>query len=121
MAEAPTKEAITTVDDIRRPVMDDAMDLISAIGIADPLVSSGRFEKFGPDRRQAAYFLRKLLTRNVILIIARLHERHGRGRNGDTASIEALLEFSRGQLADEEIEKFKSKRIDLLLALELGA
>jgi hypothetical protein len=54
----------------------------------------------------------------VILIVARLHERHGRGKTGDTASIEALLEFSRGRLPDEKIQEFKSKRIDLLRALE---
>jgi hypothetical protein len=49
MAETATKDAtITTIEDIRRPVMDDAMDLISAIGIADPLVSSGALKSSGP-------------------------------------------------------------------------
>lgn len=54
-----------------------------------------------------------------MLFVTRLHEPAGRGRTGETASIDGLLDYARGQLSDETIADLKARRAaDLVLAIE---
>jgi len=106
------------IEDIRRRVMDDAEDLIKAISFVNPLIVSGQLYKLGVERKPIGEFLRKILARNVVLIATRLHERHGEGRTGHSASIPALLEYSKGQLPNLMIDAFDSDRKALVDNLE---
>lgn len=109
---------MVTIEDIRSHVLEDAADLISTVGVVGPLISSDSLKKFGRDREQVAWFLRKLLTRNVLLIVTRLHESSISGRTGETASIDALLNYSKGSLPDGLIDEFRKRRIAIISDLE---
>jgi hypothetical protein len=92
-----------TTEHIRQHVVGVAADLVSTLGLVDPLTHLDDFAQLGRDKEHAGRFLRKLLTRNVVLFITRLHEPANSGRTGETASIDALLDYARGQLSDEAI------------------
>ena len=103
---------------MRQRVVGVAADLVSTLGLVAPLMRLEDFGQLGRDKEHAGRFLRKLLTRNVVLFITRLHEPAGSGRTEETASIDGLLEYSSGQLSDETIAELKTPRMELIADLE---
>jgi hypothetical protein len=55
--------------------------------------------------------LRRLLTRNVLLVLTRLHATAAKGRTGIAASIDGVLDAAQGSLLDAaKAEAFKNRR-----------
>ena len=106
--------AIKAVEDLRKHVIDDALELIESLGIVTPLVTHNISV---PTQR----FFRRLLTRNVILVLTRLHARSGKGPTGVTASIDAVLEAATksAQMRAAEVDGFRTRREALLKDMEL--
>jgi hypothetical protein len=103
-------EQIITVEHIRQHVIEDAGDLISLLGLLDPIVTLSRLKE-GDDIAHAGRLLRKLLSRDLILIVCRLHEPAGQaGATGITASVDSLLEFAAGDIGAEKSAELKAKR-----------
>ena len=107
-----------TTEHIRQHVVGVAADLVSTLGLVGPLMRLEDFAQLGRDKEHAGRFLRKLLTRNVVLFITRLHEPAGSSRTGGTASIDGLLEYARGQLSDDTILELRARRVALIADLE---
>jgi hypothetical protein len=55
------------LEHIRQHVVGTAADMVSTMGLVEPLVSVPDFSSLGVEREHAGRFLRKLLTRNVVL------------------------------------------------------
>jgi hypothetical protein len=58
---------MATVDDLRKHVLDDAVELMETLGIVTPLVTTANISA------PAQLLLRRLLARHVILVLTRLH------------------------------------------------
>lgn len=108
---------MVSVDHMRHHVMDDAADLISLLGLVDPLINAPRLGD-ADDIAHSGRLLRRLLSRNLILVLCRLHERAQNGKTGVTASIDALLDCAQGQIADDRMEELKAKRLELIAELK---
>jgi hypothetical protein len=111
---------VTTFKDIEKHVLDDAVELIATIGVANPLMHTMRIGEFGDAKLAIALFLRTTLSRHVILVTARLHEPKKRGRTGETASIESYLHYAEaeGALSTVQADAFRSARQDIIQKLE---
>jgi hypothetical protein len=78
-----------TLDDLRRHVLDDASELARTIGMAGPLFRTWLGD---PEKHAAESFLRRILARQVVLVVARMHEPAcSKGKTGVTASLPGLL------------------------------
>jgi hypothetical protein len=67
--------AIIFLEHIRQHVVSVAGDMVSTLGMVEPLVSLDDFSALGREKEHAGRFLRKLLTRNLVLFVTRLHIR----------------------------------------------
>lgn len=94
-----------TVDDLRKHVLDDAVELMGTVGIVTPLTTR-------IIEAPAQLLLRRLLTRHVILVLDRLHAKAGQGQTGITASIDGILKAvaEASQLSAAEVNGFKTRR-----------
>ncbi len=111
-------EPIVTVEHIRQHVIEDAADLMSLLGLLDPIITLPRLKE-ADDIAHASRLLRKLLTRDLILIVCRLHEpADQRGQTGITASIDSLLDFAAGDIGVQKAEELKAKRKKIIADLE---
>ncbi len=111
-------EPIITVEHIRQHVIEDAADLISLLGVLDPIITLPRLKEVD-DIAHASRLLRKLLSRDLILIVCRLHEAADqKGATGITASIDSLLDFAAGDIAAERTAELKAKRKQIISDLE---
>src|SRR5579863_324516 len=105
---------MSTVDDLRKHVLDDAMELMETLGIVTPSVTTAKITA------PAQLLLRRLLTRHVLLVLTRLHANAGKGQTGITASIDGVLEAvaNASQLTTTEIDSFKTRRDGLKKDME---
>jgi hypothetical protein len=110
--------AIIFLEHIRQHVVSVAGDMVSTLGLVEPLVSLDDFSALGREKEHAGRVLRELLTWNLVLFVTRLHESANSGRTGETASIDALLDYARGQVPDDVIADLKQQRQDLIKRLE---
>ena len=111
-------DSVVTVEHIRHHVLEDAADLISLVGLLDPVVTASRL-KDADDIAHASRLLRKLLSRDLILILCRLHEIADQGPTGITASIDSLLNFASTDIGAERTLELKAKRKRLIADLQL--
>ena len=88
------------------------------VGLLDPVVTASRF-KDADDIAHASRLLRKLLSRDLILILCRLHEIADQGPTGITASINSLLNFASTDIGAERTLELKAKRKRLIADLQL--
>jgi len=97
---------MATVDDLRKHVLDDAVELMETAGIVTSLVTTANIVA------PAQLLLRRLLPRIVILVLTRLHAKAGTGHTGTTASIDGVLDAvsTTSQLSPTEIAGFKTRR-----------
>jgi hypothetical protein len=118
----PVKAAsqIVTLKDIERHVLDDALELIATIGLANPLMNTMRIFELEDPYLAPALFLRTTLSRHVVLVTTRLHALRGIGNTGETASIESYLHYAEveGALLTAQADIFRSNRQDMILKLE---
>jgi AbiU2 len=111
-------EAVVTVEHIRQHVIDDAADLISLVGLLDPIVIAPRLKE-ADDIAHASRLLRKILSRDLVLILCRLHEAaEQKGPTGITASIDSLLNFAASDIGADRAAELKEKRRQLIADLE---
>jgi hypothetical protein len=111
-------EPIVTVEHIRQHVIEDAADLISLLGLLDPIITLPRLKE-ADDIALASRLLRKILSRDLILIACRLHELPDqKGQTGITASIDSLLDFAAGDIGNEKAEELKARRKKIIDDLE---
>jgi hypothetical protein len=111
---------MTTLKDIEKHVLDDAVELIAAVGLGNPLMHTTALYKMEGERREVALFLRGLLGRHVILVATRLHARKRPGPTGETASIDSYLEYAEAErvLSATEADAFRSRRKAIIGKLE---
>lgn len=104
---------MATVDDLRRHVLDDALELIETLGIVTPLATAN---VTAPPQ----LLLRRLLVRHVVLVLTRLHAKAGTGKTGITASIDGVLgsHCEASPLSPAEIDEFKKRRAALQKDME---
>jgi hypothetical protein len=110
-------DSIVTVEHIRLHVIEDAADLISLVGLLDPVVTATRL-KDADDIAHASRLMRKLLSRDLILILCRLHEVADQGPTGITASIDSLLNFASGDIGVERASELRERRKRLIVDFE---
>jgi hypothetical protein len=111
-------QSVVTIEHIRQHVIEDLADLTSLVGLLDPVVTSPRLKE-ADDIAHASRLLRKILSRDVILILCRLHERAGQnGKTGITASIDALLDYAAPDIGHELAAELKRKRQKIIADLE---
>jgi hypothetical protein len=107
------------LEQIRQHVVGVAGDMVTTLGLVEPLISlDDDFGALGPEKSHAGRFLRRLLTRNLVLFVTRLHEPANSGRTGEIASIDSLLDYARGQIPDPIIANLKQQRQTLIKNLE---
>jgi hypothetical protein len=111
---------LTTVKDIERHVLDDAVELIASVGLANPLMHTPLLFQMEGDEKEVASFLRGLLGRHVVLVVTRLHAPTGVGKTGENACIESYLHYAEieGLLSAAEADAFRSKRQGVIGKLE---
>lgn len=63
----------TTAKGIEKHVLDDAVELIASVGLANPLMHIMLLFQMEGDAKKLASFLRALLGQHVILVVTRLH------------------------------------------------
>ncbi len=110
-------DSIVTVEHIRQHVIEDAGDLISLVGLLDPVVTATRLRE-ADEIAHASRLLRKLLSRDLILILCRLHEVADHGPTGITASIDVLLDYAAEDIGTERTSELKKKRKQIISDLE---
>jgi hypothetical protein len=105
---------MATLDELRKHVLDDAIELIEVLGVVTPLVTAADV------RDPAKLLLRRLLARHVILVLTRLHAPAGTGRSGVTASIDSVLNAAAGSslLSTTAADQFKMRRTTLKKDME---
>ena len=105
---------MASVDDLRKHVLDDAVELMETVGIVTPLVTTANISA------PAQLLLRRLLSRHVILVLTRLHAKAGKGQTGITASIDGVLEAAAkaSELSPAEVGGFKIRRAALQKDME---
>ena len=108
------------LSDIEKHVLDDAVELIASVGIANPLMHTTLLYVMQGDEQKVAHFLRRILGRHVVLVLTRLHEPKGGGKTGETASIDSYLHYAEaeGSLSAIEAARFRSKRQAIIEKLE---
>lgn len=113
-------EKLTVVNPeyIRQLVAEVAADMVSLIGIVEPILGVENNRVLGAARQPVGRILRKTLIRNVVLCITRLYEDAYTGKTGETASIDGLLKALNGTLPDERIDELRAHRQRLLAELE---
>lgn len=101
---------MANVDDLRKHMLDDAIELMETLGMVDPLAQ--RADLPTPAHR----FLRRILAQHATLIFTRLHSKAGKGRTGITASIDGVLEAAKQSplFNPAEIAIFQDRREKLL-------
>jgi hypothetical protein len=111
---------MTALSDIEKHVLDDAVELIASVGIANPLMHTTLLYEMQGDEQKVALFLRATLGRHVVLVLTRLHASKGRGKTGETASIDSYLHYAEAQCSLSAIEAatFRSKRQAIIEKLE---
>jgi hypothetical protein len=102
------------VDDLRKHVLDDTIELVETIGVVRPLVMGNIVDP-------TIKFLRRVLAHHVVFVLCRLYDQaNTTGRTGVTASINGLLamEKSPGSLTPDHIEELRTKSEELKNAYE---
>ena len=83
--------AMASVNELRRHVFDDALDLAACAELVAPLVNlpmgTGMAVSVDP-----VGFIRRQFTLQMVLLVVRMHEQPREGQTGTTASIQALLD-----------------------------
>jgi nucleotidyltransferase/DNA polymerase involved in DNA repair len=104
---------MASVDELRKHVLDDTLELAATTGILAPLIEA----TLVPDKEVhfVPGFPRQHLAQHLALVVTRLHEKPGVGKTGVTASIQALLEHARdaARLSPEQCDIF-SKHLKTL-------
>jgi hypothetical protein len=115
-----TSSQATRLKDIEKHVLDDAVELIATIGVANPIVFTPLIHEMEGARRDVAVFLRGVLSRHVILVATRLHAPRGVGGTGETASIESYLHYAEleGRISTSQATEFRSQRQAIIAKLE---
>jgi hypothetical protein len=105
---------MTALSDIEKHVLDDAVELIASVGIANPLMHTTLLYEMQGDEQKVALFLRATLG------LTRLHASKGRGKTRETASIDSYLHYAEAQCSLSAIEAatFRSKRQAIIEKLE---
>ncbi|NNM55737.1 hypothetical protein [Acidocella sp.] len=106
---------MVTLDELRKHVLEDAVELIETLGIVEPLVTNGR------ELEPVPHLLRRLLTRHIILVSMRLHENDCSGKTGHTASIDSVLKFAsqKAALSTAGISKFRKDQDKIKNSVEV--
>jgi hypothetical protein len=109
-----------SLKDIEKHVLDDAVELIATVGVANPLLHTTLVYELEGSNREVALFLRATLSRHAILVATRLHALKQTGPTGETASIESYLHYAEieGVLSTTQAGVFRSKRKDIIQKLE---
>jgi hypothetical protein len=111
-------DSVVTIEHIRQHVIEDVADLTSLVGLLDPIVTLPRLKE-ADDVAHAGRLLRKILSRDVILILCRLHEpADQRGTTGITASMDSLLDYAAPDVGEEKVAGLKKKRRQIITDLE---
>jgi hypothetical protein len=110
-----------SLKDIEKHVLDDAIELIATIGIANPLMHTTRIYELDQAYFPVALFLRSTLSRHVILVAMRLHALRGTGITGEAASIDSYLHYAEieGSLLPAQADAFRSSRQQIIRNLEV--
>jgi hypothetical protein len=113
---------LTTVKDIEKHVLDDAVELIASVGLANPLMHTPLLFQMEGDDKKVASFLRGLLGRHVVLVVTRLHAPKGVGKTGENACIESYIHYAEieGSLSAAKSDVFRSKRKEIVGKLEVA-
>ena len=103
---------MATLKEIEKHVLDDAVELIAAVGLGSPLMHTTALYKMEGHRRETALFLRGLFGRHVILVATRLYARKGTGPIGETASIDSYIchAETEGFLSVADADAFRSEQ-----------
>ncbi|MGO9721217.1 MAG: hypothetical protein ACLPOA_11665, partial [Methylocella sp.] len=104
------REQMASVNDLRKHVLDDAVELMETLGMVDPLARRSDLPT------PALRFLRRVLAKYATLVFTRLHTKAGRGPTGITASIDGVLEAAKQSPSfnPAEIVTFQDRREKLL-------
>lgn len=100
---------MASVNELRKHVLDDALEMMETVGVVRPLVTANIA---APTR----LFLRRVLTRHVVMVLCRLYEKaNTTGPRGVTASINGLLDAmgKSTQFASDDIDKLKTRSENL--------
>lgn len=111
---------MTAFTDIEKHVLDDAVELIASVGVANPLMHTTLVYRMQGDQQKVALFLRATLSRHVVLVATRLHALKEAGKTGETASIDSYLYYAEaeGLLSATEAGAFRLKREAIIGKLE---
>jgi hypothetical protein len=106
---------MTSIDDLRKHVTDDAFQMMATVGLVTPLHTEDL--RISDPRK---LLLRRILSREVALILTRLHFKAGTGPTGVTASIDGVLDALHlaRSLAPCVIDGFKTRRKKLTTDME---
>jgi len=107
---------MATVNQLRKHVFDDALELAAATGMLAPLVEVSLTDDEMPGDINPVLFIRRQLLLQVTLALTRMYDKPQEGRTGTTASIEALLDAaeSEGRLTAQLSSSFREQRERLL-------
>jgi hypothetical protein len=113
---------LTTVKDIEKHVLDDAVELIASVGLANPLMHTPVLFQMEGDEKKVASFLRGLFGRHVVLVVTRLHAPTRTGKTGENACIESYIHYAEceGSLSAAKADAFRSKRQEIIGKLEVA-
>lgn len=113
---------MTTLKSIEQHVLEDAAELISCIGVVNPLSHTTLVIQMQGERQRVAEFLRAILSRQIILISTRLHGRIEVRKKTEVASIESYLHYAEleGRLSAEHVVIFRSVRQTIITKLDLA-
>jgi hypothetical protein len=103
--------AMASVNELRRHVFDDALDLAACVGLVAPLVNlpmgTGMAVSVDP-----VGFIRRQFTLQMVLLVVRMHEQPREGQTGTTASIQALLDAA--ALEGRVSQEFRDAYVNVL-------
>ncbi len=117
---AESRSEMTSLKDVEKHVLDDAVELIASVGLGNPLIHSRAIPTMQGDRQTVALFLRGLLARQVILVATRLHEPKHKGSTGETASIGGYIYYAEaeGRLTTAAADAFRCKQQEIIRKLQ---
>ena len=111
-------DCVITIEHIRQHVIEDVTDLMSLVGLLEPVITLPRLKQ-ADDIAHSGRLLRKILSRDVILILCRLHESADqKGSTGITASIDSLLDFASADIGVQRTAELKERRMRIIADLE---
>jgi hypothetical protein len=111
-------DCVITIEHIRQHVIEDVADLMSLVGLLEPVITLPRLKQ-ADDIAHSGRLLRKILSRDVILILCRLHESADqKGSTGITASIDSLLDFASADIGVQRTAELKERRMRIIADLE---